>query len=325
MSSKIKDYTSQINRYIDAIRLVKDPKELYLPVEYCLSNGGKRVRPLMALLAADLFNGNMEEVIGPAVGMEIFHNFTLMHDDIMDDAPLRRGKPSVYKKWNSNTAILSGDVMFAMAIQHIARSPEKHLKTVLDLFNTTVIEVCEGQQYDMNFETLDKVTEDEYINMIRLKTAVLPAACLKTGAIISGASTSEADLLYKFGENVGIAFQIMDDWLDIFGDEESFGKKTGGDIVANKKTWLYIKAFELADESQLRDLRNAFTNRIYNPEEKISIVKNVYLQLKLNELALSKMEEFNKRAFSYLDKVNVPDDKKNDLKDLADNLIHRKI
>jgi len=325
MSSKIKDYTSQINHYIDAIRLVKDPKELYLPVEYCLSNGGKRVRPLMALLAADLFNGNMEEVIGPAVGMEIFHNFTLMHDDIMDDAPLRRGKPSVYKKWNSNTAILSGDVMFAMAIQHIARSPEKHLKTVLDLFNTTVIEVCEGQQYDMNFETLDKVTEDEYINMIRLKTAVLPAACLKTGAIISGASTSEADLLYKFGENVGIAFQIMDDWLDIFGDEESFGKKTGGDIVANKKTWLYIKAFELADESQLRDLRNAFTNRIYNPEEKISIVKNVYLQLKLNELALSKMEEFNKRAFSYLDKVNVPDDKKNDLKDLADNLIHRKI
>ncbi len=325
MSSKIKDYTSRINRYIDAIRLVKDPKELYLPVEYCLSNGGKRVRPLMALLAADLFEGNIEKVIGPAVGMEIFHNFTLMHDDIMDEAPLRRGKPSVYKKWNSNTAILSGDVMFAMAIQHIAMSPEKHLKAILDLFNKTVVEVCEGQQYDMNFETLDKVTEDEYINMIRLKTAVLPAACLKTGAIISGASASEADLLYKFGENVGIAFQIMDDWLDIFGDEETFGKKTGGDIVANKKTWLYIKAFELANEDQLRDLRNAFTNRIYNPEEKISIVKNVYLQLNLNELALRKMEEFNKRAFSYLDKVNVPEDKRKVLKDLADNLIHRKI
>jgi geranylgeranyl diphosphate synthase, type II len=325
MSSKIKDYTSQINRYIDAIKLVKDPKELYLPVEYCLGNGGKRVRPLMALLAADLFDGNMEQVIGPAVGMEIFHNFTLMHDDIMDEAPLRRGKPSVYKKWNSNTAILSGDVMFAMAIQHIARSPEKHLRTILDLFNTTVIEVCEGQQYDMNFETLDKVTEDEYINMIRLKTAVLPAACLKTGAIISGASTSESDLLYRFGENVGIAFQIMDDWLDIFGDEETFGKKTGGDIVANKKTWLYIKAFELANESQLRDLRNAFTNRIYNPEEKISIVKNVYLQLNLNDLALNKMEQFNKKAFSYLDRVNRPDDKKKELKILAENLIHRKI
>jgi geranylgeranyl diphosphate synthase, type II len=325
MSSKIKDYTSQINRYIDSIKLVKDPKELYLPVEYCLGNGGKRVRPLMALLAADLFDGNMEQVIGPAVGMEIFHNFTLMHDDIMDDAPLRRGKPSVYKKWNTNTAILSGDVMFAMAIQHIARSPEKHLKTVLDLFNTTVFEVCEGQQYDMNFETLDKVTEEEYINMIRLKTAVLPAACLKTGAIISGALSSEADLLYKFGENVGIAFQIMDDWLDIFGEEESFGKKTGGDIVANKKTWLYIKAFELANESQLRDLRNAFTNRIYNPEEKISIVKHVYLQLNLNELALNKMEQFNKKAFSYLDRVSRPEDKKKELKILAENLIHRKI
>jgi geranylgeranyl diphosphate synthase type II len=325
MSSKIKDYTSQINRYIDAIKLVKDPKELYLPVEYCLGNGGKRVRPLMALLAADLFDGNMEQVIGPAVGMEIFHNFTLMHDDIMDEAPLRRGKPSVYKKWNSNTAILSGDVMFAMAIQHIARSPEKHLRTILDLFNTTVIEVCEGQQYDMNFETLDKVTEDEYINMIRLKTAVLPAACLKTGAIISGASASESDLLYRFGENVGIAFQIMDDWLDIFGDEETFGKKTGGDIVANKKTWLYIKAFELANEDQLRDLRNAFTNRIYNPEEKISIVKHVYLQLNLNELALDKMEQFNKKAFSYLDRVTRPDDKKKELKILAENLIHRKI
>jgi geranylgeranyl diphosphate synthase, type II len=325
MSSKIKDYTSQINRYIDSIKLVKDPKELYLPVEYCLGNGGKRVRPLMALLAADLFDGNMEQVIGPAVGMEIFHNFTLMHDDIMDDAPLRRGKPSVYKKWNTNTAILSGDVMFAMAIQHIARSPEKHLKTVLDLFNTTVFEVCEGQQYDMNFETLDKVTEEEYINMIRLKTAVLPAACLKTGAIISGALPSEADLLYKFGENVGIAFQIMDDWLDIFGEEESFGKKTGGDIVANKKTWLYIKAFELANESQLRDLRNAFTNRIYNPEEKISIVKHVYLQLNLNELALNKMEQFNKKAFSYLDRVSRPEDKKKELKILAENLIHRKI
>ena len=325
MSSKIKDYTSQINRYIDAIKLVKDPKELYLPVDYCLGNGGKRVRPLMALLAADLFDGNMEEVIGPAVGMEIFHNFTLMHDDIMDEAPLRRGKPSVYKKWNSNTAILSGDVMFAMAIQHIARSPEKHLKTVIDLFNTTVIEVCEGQQYDMNFETLDKVTEDEYINMIRLKTAVLPAACLKAGAIISGASASESDLLYRFGENVGIAFQIMDDWLDIFGDEETFGKKTGGDIVANKKTWLYIKAFELANEGQLRDLRNAFTNRIYNPEENISIVKNVYLQLNLNELALNKMEQFNKKAFSYLDRVNKPEDKMKELKTLAENLIHRKI
>lgn len=325
MSSKLKEYTSKINNYVDSLSLVKDPKELYLPVDYCLGNGGKRVRPLMALLACDMFDGNIEEVLGPAVGMEIFHNFTLMHDDIMDQAPLRRGKPSVYKKWNANTAILSGDVMFAMAIQHIAKSPEKHLKKILDLFNRTVIEVCEGQQYDMNFETLDKVSESDYINMIRLKTAVLPAACLKSGAIIAGASELEAGMLYSFGENVGIAFQIMDDWLDIFGDEETFGKKTGGDIVANKKTWLYIKAFEMANEYQLRDLRNAFTNRIYNPEEKISIVKNVYLELKLNELALSKMEDYNKKAIGFLNKIEVSGDKKEDLKTLAENLIHRKI
>ncbi|MFN2395101.1 MAG: polyprenyl synthetase family protein [Bacteroidales bacterium] len=325
MSSKLKEYTLKINEYIDSASLVKEPKELYLPVDYCLGNGGKRVRPLMALLACDMFDGNIEEVLGPAVGMEIFHNFTLMHDDIMDQAPLRRGKPSVYKKWNANTAILSGDVMFAMAIQHIARSPKKHLKNVIDLFNRSVIEVCEGQQYDMNFESLDKVSERDYINMIRLKTAVLPAACLKSGAIIAGASELEAGMLYSFGENVGIAFQIMDDWLDIFGDEETFGKKTGGDIVANKKTWLYIKAFEMANEYQLRDLRNAFTNRIYNPEEKISIVKNVYLELKINELALSKMEDYNKKALGFLNKIEVADDKKEDLKTLAENLIHRKI
>ncbi len=325
MSSKLKEFTERINQYIDEIELVRQPEELYLPVQYCLSNGGKRVRPLMALLGCDMFDGNIEEVIGPAAGMEIFHNFTLMHDDIMDEAPLRRGKPSVYKKWNSNTAILSGDVMFAMAIEHIAKSPSSHLKTILDLFNKTVIEVCEGQQYDMNFETLDKVSEEAYINMIRLKTAVLPAACLKAGAIIAGASEKESSLLYEFGENVGIAFQIMDDWLDIFGDEETFGKKTGGDIVANKKTWLYIKAFEMANENQLRDLRNAFTNRIFNPEEKISMVKNVYLQLGLEKSAIEKMEEYNKKAIKLLDEIKLPDKKKKPLRELSHNLLHRKI
>ncbi len=325
MSSKLKEFTEKINGYINSIELVKQPEELYLPVDYCLGNAGKRVRPLMALLACDMFGGDIEHVTGPAVGMEIFHNFTLMHDDIMDEAPLRRGKPSVYKKWNANTAILSGDVMFAMAIQHIAQCPPEHLKAILDLFNKTVIEVCEGQQYDMNFETLDKVTEEQYINMIRLKTAVLPAACLKAGAVIAGASKQEARLLYDFGENVGIAFQIKDDWLDIFGDEETFGKQTGGDIIANKKTWLYIKAFEMANEAQLRDLRNAFTNRIFNPEEKISMVKNVYLQLGLDQTALEKMEEYNIRALGFLDKIELPKENKKDLKKLAQNLLDRKI
>lgn len=325
MSTKIQDFTNLINQYIDQIELVKKPEELYLPVEYCMKTGGKRVRPLMALLACDMFEGHIPDVLGPAAGMEIFHNFTLMHDDIMDEAPLRRGKPSVYRKWNANTAILSGDVMFALAIQHIAKCPSPKLKQVLGLFNKTVIEVCEGQQYDMNFESLDKVSEKDYIEMIRLKTAVLPAACLKTGAIIAGASDHDADLLYQFGENVGIAFQIKDDWLDVFGEEESFGKKTGGDIIANKKTWLYIKAFERASEDQLRDLRNAFTNRIFNPEEKISMVKKVYLQLQLDKAALDKMATFNQQAFKLLDRVDLPDSQKTELKALAEKLINREV
>lgn len=325
MSEKLKEYTERINQYIADIDLQRNPSELYTPVQYCLADGGKRVRPLMALLACNMFDGEIDNILAPAVGMEIFHNFTLMHDDIMDEAPLRRGKPSVYKKWNSNTAILSGDVMFAMAIEQIAKTPVEHLKPILDLFNKTVIEVCEGQQFDMNFEILDKVTEDAYLNMIRLKTAVLPAACLKAGAIVAGASEKDAQHVYDFGENVGIAFQIKDDWLDIFGDEETFGKKSGGDIVANKKTWLYIKAFEMANDSQLRDLRNAFTNRIFNPDEKISMVKNVYLQLQLDKLALEKMEEFNKKAFGFLDKIPVADKKKKLLRELAQNLIDRKI
>lgn len=325
MSSKVKELTQKINQYLDDIETVREPRELYLPVEYCLSNGGKRIRPLMSLMACDMFDGNIEEVLPPAVGMEIFHNFTLMHDDIMDEAPLRRGKPSVYKKWNANTAILSGDVMFGMAVKHISETPVKCLKPVLDLFNQTVLEVCEGQQYDMNFETLDKVSEDQYLNMIRLKTAVLPAACLKIGAIVAGASSKEADMIYDFGQNVGIAFQIKDDWLDIFGDEQTFGKKTGGDITANKKTWLYVKSFEMADQNQLRDLRNAFTNRIFNPEEKINMVKNVYLQLELDKKALVKMESFNQKAFELLNKINVSSKNKEYLKKLAENLLTRKI
>jgi geranylgeranyl diphosphate synthase, type II len=325
MSEKLQEYTEKINHYISNIDLHKSPVELYAPVHYCLGDGGKRVRPLMTLLGCEMFEGDIDQALGTAVGLEVFHNFTLMHDDIMDDAPMRRGKPSVYKKWNTNTAILSGDVMFAMAVQHVATCPPQFLKFMLDLFNKVAMEVCEGQQFDMNFESLDKVTEDEYINMIRLKTAVLPAACLQAGAIIAGATEQEAGLLYSFGENVGIAFQIKDDWLDIFGDEQTFGKKTGGDILANKKTWLYIKAFELANEDQLRDLRNAFTNRIFNPEEKISMVKNVYLQLGLDHLALKKMESFNHDALAYLDKIKVSDDRKEPLRQLAKNLLDRNI
>jgi geranylgeranyl diphosphate synthase, type II len=325
MSSKIKKLTEKINKSLAKIDLIKSPEELYLPVDYCLKNGGKRVRPLMALLACDMYDGDIDQVMGPALGMEIFHNFTLMHDDIMDQAPMRRGVLSVHKKWNTNTAILSGDVMFALAIQNISLTPLQHLKTILDLFNKIVIQVCEGQQYDMNFETTDKVSEEDYLKMIRLKTAVLPAACLQAGAIIAGAPEKDTQLLYEFGENIGMAFQIKDDWLDCFGDEESFGKKSGGDIIANKKTWLYIKAFALADSDQNKQLKDAFTNRLASNDEKINVVKNIYLDLKLNELALERMEVYYKKAFDQLDKVKLPKDKKKDLAEMATALFDRKL
>jgi geranylgeranyl diphosphate synthase, type II len=325
MSSKIKEFMEKINAAIESIDIVKKPEELYLPVDYCLRNGGKRVRPLMALLACDMYEGDIDKVMGPALGMEIFHNFTLMHDDIMDQAPMRRGVLAVHKKWNSNTAILSGDVMFALAIRHIALTPLKHLKTILDLFNRIVVEVCEGQQYDMNFETMDKVTEEDYLHMIRLKTAVLPAACLQAGAIIAGAPEKDTKLLYDFGENIGMAFQIKDDWLDCFGDEESFGKISGGDIVSNKKTWLYIKSFDMANKKQIQVLRDAFTNRLSNPDEKINTVRSIYFDLKLNKLALSKMEEYYEKAFRQLKSIDLPKDRKKDLEDLATNLFNRSI
>ena len=192
----------------------------------------------MVLLACDMFDGVIDQALNPALGLEIFHNFTLMHDDIMDQAPMRRGVPTVHKKWSANAAILSGDVMFALSLKHISQTPDRHLKIVLDQFIKTVVEVCEGQQYDMNFETMLKVTEEEYLNMIRLKTAVLPALCLKIGAIVANASEKDADLLYEFGENIGMAFQIKDDWLDCFGEEAVFGKLSGGDIIDRKSTRL---------------------------------------------------------------------------------------
>ena len=325
MSIKISQFTELINTSLSDNNSAKSPEELYLPVAYCLRHGGKRVRPLMVLLACDMFDGVIDQALNPALGLEIFHNFTLMHDDIMDQAPMRRGVPTVHKKWSANAAILSGDVMFALSLKHISQTPDRHLKIVLDQFIKTVVEVCEGQQYDMNFETMLKVTEDEYLNMIRLKTAVLPALCLKIGAIVANASEKDADLLYEFGENIGMAFQIKDDWLDCFGEEAVFGKLSGGDIISGKKTWLYVKAFEMASEKQFRALKDAFTNRVANKDEKINTVRNIYFDLKLNELAPLKMEEYYEKGFAKLKEVNIPENKKADLVMLAKNLFDRKI
>ncbi len=324
MSKELESIREILLREIENLPLEGEPTQLYLPVAYCLKNGGKRIRPLMTLLAADLFGADIDRAMPAALGMELFHNFTLMHDDIMDEAPMRRNQPTVHAKWNTNTAILSGDVMFALAYRSISQVPSKHLKAVMELFNKTVIQVCEGQQYDMDFETMEQVGETDYLNMIRLKTAVLPAACLQAGAIIGEADKEDQERIYRFGEAIGMAFQLRDDWLDVFGDENKFGKKSGGDIVANKKTWLYIKASELAGPEQREILKKAFSSRTGNSDEKIGLVRKVYRQLGIDELAQHAIKNYHARAMEHLQGIRVEDQRKEHLRKLAGELSDRK-
>ena len=314
-----------ISGRIEALDLILEPRELYEPVDYCLKNGGKRMRPAMTLLACQLFGGDPEKAMQAAIGLELFHNFTLMHDDIMDNAPIRRGKPAVHTKWNANTAILSGDVMFALAGDFMTRVEDRYLREVMGTYHQTVIEVCEGQQFDMNFETREGVSLEEYIEMIRLKTAVLPAACLKVGAIVAGAPAEDQEHIYRFGEYIGLAFQLKDDWLDVFGDEAKFGKKSGGDILANKKTWLYIRALELASEAQRKVLQGAYSNQISDPDEKIRTVRNIFLELGIDKLAVKKMEHYYEKAFHHLEAIAVPNEAKDNLRALARSLFDREI
>lgn len=323
MQKSIDHFQKEIEKYIWEINLEKQPKGLYEPVAYCLNNGGKRMRPLMTLLACDLFEGNIRDALPPAVGLELFHNFTLLHDDIMDEAPIRRNRPTVHEKWNINTAILSGDLMYALAYSYVSQAPDHSLRKVIDLFNKTVIEVCEGQQYDMDFEQRQEVSATEYLEMIRLKTAVLPAACLQTGAIIAGASDEEQEKIYTFGEQIGLAFQLRDDWLDVYADASLFGKKTGGDIIANKKTWLYIHAIEMARDDQKAVLLAAFNNEIKNNDEKVRIVKDIYDHLDINAIAQKAMKEHYIMAFDCLETINISPERKTLLEQLAEMLLNR--
>ncbi len=324
MNQKIQYYFDLITSYMREIPLDGEPVGLYEPVSYCLENGGKRMRPLMTLLACEMFDGDIGTAVPPAVGLELFHNFTLMHDDIMDNAPLRRNQPSVHVKWGINSAILSGDALFALACKYVSDVPDKMLRPILDLYYKTVIEVCEGQQYDMDFESKEVVSTDEYINMIRLKTAVLPAACLKAGAIVADASAEAQEKIYRYGEFIGIAFQLRDDWLDVFGDASLVGKQTGGDIVANKKTWLYIQAMETGNERQRRTLTNAFNNLIGDNNEKVRVVKDIYDELGLSDMAQENMNKYYARAFDHLEDIIVPEARKVNLKELARELFDRK-
>lgn len=313
-----------INSSLESLSWEREPQGLYAPIAYTLNLGGKRIRPALTLMACNLYSENIDRAMRPALGIEVFHNFTLLHDDIMDRAALRRGKPTVHVKWNDNTAILSGDVMQIVAYMLVSEAPSHVLKLVLDLFSRTAVEICEGQQYDMEFEQREEVSADEYIEMIRLKTAVLLGCALKTGAIIGGAGTNDADHLYAFGENIGLAFQLMDDVLDVYGDEKTFGKKIGGDILCNKKTYLLIHALKLAEGETAENLQALMGGLAATPEEKIEGVRSVYDELGVKQIALEAMEMYYQKALEHLAKVSVGDEGKNILLQLAMDLMNRK-
>ena len=309
-------------REIEKIKLSQEPQGLYAPIKYTLAQGGKRIRPALTLLACNLFSDDIQKSISPALGLEIFHNFTLLHDDIMDKANVRRGQPTVHKKWDENTAILSGDVMQILAYQHIANVPEKDLSRVLKAFSQMAIEICEGQQYDMEFESRENVQTEEYLNMIRLKTAVLLGTALKIGAWIGGGNDDDAQLLYDFGINIGLAFQLKDDLLDVYGDEKTFGKKIGGDILCNKKTYLLIHANDLARGKDAEEL-TAWLEIIEPSTEKINAVTKLYNRLGVKKICEEKMNFYYEQAVAKLEKVSVPADKKHELRNLAKKLMAR--
>ena len=315
----IDKYLELINKAIASIEYPQTPFGLYEPVKYQLDMGGKRVRPLLAVMACDMFGGDVNEAVSPALGLEIFHNFTLLHDDVMDKADIRRGRPTVHKAWNENTAILSGDAMQIIATQKVCEAPLRVLKDVLDLYNKTALEICEGQQYDMDFETRDDVTREEYIEMIRLKTAVLLGCALKMGAIIAGATSQQADAVYKFGENIGLAFQLQDDYLDVYGDAKTFGKKIGGDILNNKKTYMLISALTMAKGESKEKLQALLVGKA--DDEKIAQVTAIYSELGIDKIAREKIAEYSQKALAYI--AEIPNN--GELINFANSLTERKL
>jgi geranylgeranyl diphosphate synthase type II len=312
-----------INNTIAKINLSDGPAELFDPIKYTLSTGGKRLRPALVLMSCELFSGKIDKAIMPALGIEMFHNFTLLHDDIMDKSLIRRNKPTVHKKWNENIAILSGDVMSILSYKYITKCNEEMLPSVIDLFNQTAIMVCKGQQYDMNFEALQVVTVDEYLNMIELKTSVLIAASNKLGALIGGANQADIDHMYNFGKNLGMAFQIQDDMLDVYGDLKNFGKKPGGDIIANKKTFLLVKALEIASSEQKTRIYNQLKKKDFDPDEKINTILSVYNELNIKHITEELIKEYLSKSKSDLEKVSPDDYKKEQLIDLFEILHNR--
>ena len=314
---------AMVNQGLADLHLERQPFGLYKPIRYVLSIGGKRIRPVLMLLAYNMYKDDVERALPTAVGIETYHNYTLLHDDVMDRAEVRRGKPCVHKVWNENTAILSGDSMLVMAYQLVAQCPEDKLKGVLDLFTATALEIGEGQQYDVDFENRMDVKAEEYIEMIRLKTSVLLACAMKMGAMQAGAPAEDCDLLYRFGESVGLAFQLQDDMLDVYGDFEIFGKRIGGDIVCNKKTYMLIKALEGANEEQRGLLEQWIEAGEYDPDEKVAAVTALYNEIGVRAICEDLINKYFEDARQLLEKVALPAEKKETLWQYALGLLGR--
>lgn len=310
---KAEEILTKVNTFLDNIPYDRKPQSLYEPIKYVLSMGGKRIRPVLMLLAYNLFKDDPESILMPACALETYHNYTLLHDDLMDNADLRRGHQTVHRRWDANTAILSGDSMLVLAYQRMAQCSADKMQQVLTLFTETALEIGEGQQYDMDFEHRNDVREEEYIEMIRLKTSVLLACATKIGAILAGASAQDADNIYRFGEQMGLAFQLQDDFLDVYGDTKVFGKAIGGDIVSNKKTYMLINAFNRADAAQRAELEHWIEATDFDAKEKIAAVTRIYNEIGIDRLAMEKIKFYFNESKKYLDAVSVAPERKAEL------------
>ena len=321
----IEEYQHHFVTYLQKYTVTKEPKNLYIPIQYILKLGGKRLRPVLTLMTTEVFNTDYKKALNAALSIEVFHNFSLVHDDIMDDAPLRRGQETVHEKWNINTGILSGDAMLIMAYQLFENYEASTFQALAKLFSKTALEVCEGQQYDVDFETRNDVTIAEYLKMIEYKTAVLVGAAMKMGAIVAHASDKDQDSIYEFGKNLGIAFQLQDDYLDAFGDPKTFGKQVGGDIIENKKTYLYLKALEFSNKSDKVELSQLFSSNPEDVSTKIQTAKQYFETSGSAEATKKAIEYYTNRAFNILQSLNISEDKKQLLKAFGESLMNRTV
>ncbi len=318
-------FQEELSSYLKQKISIKEPQNLYEPISYIMNLGGKRLRPALTLLTTDLLKGDYKEALPAALAVEVFHNFSLVHDDIMDVAPLRRGRQTVHEKWDVNTGILSGDAMLIMAYDLLGGYNQPEFKILIDLFNETALKVCEGQQYDIDFETRDDVTIDEYLKMISYKTAVLIAAALKMGAVVAGSGREEQNALFNYGMNLGIAFQLQDDFLDAFGDADRFGKQIGGDIIENKKTYLYLKAREMGSKSEIKDLADLYSLDPKDPSVKIRVVKDVFLSSGAVDKTREAIQHYTTRAFEELKQLADYPDAEKTLRTFGEELMSREV